>query len=533
MPGAIHGVEARSPSAELMALLTSIIASLSLGVSPVVTGSDAEGWTLKAGNGVPIFSQWRPSARSVGGSGLRVSARAVGVEGGLDITWTVENLAREPQPLRRLHLPRLSLGPDIACMDFYRSGWPQELTQDGPHRRMQGTWPGSLYSPVAVVMNTTAAIGVSLQYPALAYRHGCSLAVQAQGDGEWGIEIQFGGTLPQGDFPLRADAQIPAGAKRTYTVSIRASSDPLKWIETLEPYRAWFHERYGGVRYVRNGAPVRGVILAFSHYQSPHNPLGWAPAVGRPDLGGYQSVVPILNEALAQAPRAVLWTPTGRAYRNPNLNLPFRFTSHWSGGAMSNAAQCLQSVHTNAGRHWGLWWGHSLRTTDAWDTLPVAPFDLENPAQHQLAMAELSGAIQAGATIIGLDEFTFGGVPEWQRVAWLQQMQRAAPGVTFCSEGRCSDILHRLAPTWMDLYRAKPDRFGSKSMVRGRFLLADWLLPGHETWVGMLFDRSSDPSLKAGQPSEDLSRRALIDRVTSFGYVPVVFGDMDLRHLNQ
>ncbi|MDP7070148.1 MAG: hypothetical protein QF561_02240 [Phycisphaerales bacterium] len=515
-----------------MAPLAPIIVSLTLASPPLVSGSDATGWSLQAGDRGGIFEQWRPETRAVGGDGLRVAASAVAVQGGLDVTWTIENPTREPQPLRRLHLPRCVLGSDIACMDFYRSGWPQKLSQEGQHRRMQGTWPGTLYSPVAVIMNTTTAIGVSLQYPVLEYRHACSIAVQASGEGAWDIEIQFGGSLPEGDFPLPEHAMVPAGAERTYTVSVRATGDPRSWITTLEPYRSWFHQRYGGVQYVRSGAPIRGVILAFSHYQGADNPAGWSPRVGRPDLDGYQVVMPVLDEALSQASRAILWTPTGRAFRNPSLNLPFRFTSHWNSGAMVNAAACLKRVRTHADRRWGLWWGHALRTTKAWDTLPVKPFDLEDPDQRQLAMTELSGALQAGATIIGLDEFTFGAVPEWQRVAWLEQMQQAAPGVTFCSEGRCSDVLHRLAPTWMDLYRHGPDRFGNTAMVRGRFLLADWLLPGHETWVGMLFDRSADPSVKAGHPSAAVTRRALVDRVVGFGYVPVVFGEMDLRTLS-
>ncbi len=513
-------------------LLALMMVNLAL-VDVEAGGSDAAGWSLGRHGDPPVIDAWRPVLML--DDGLQADAQVTKTPNGLDIAWTVSNPTATDAAVPELRLPLMDLGDEIVAMDFYRSGWPQRLMQRGPHTSMMGVYPGTLYAPVAVLMTTRLAIGVTVQYPVLEYRHECALGIEAAGDGHWQLRLVLGGDLEEGMGSIRRPAIVPAGQTRTWTITVRASADPLHWLDTLEPYRHFFQSRYGGVQYTRDPRAIRGVIPAFGHLQSEKNPSGWVPEANRPDQHGYAGVVALMQQALGQADRVILWAPSGRALDHRALNLPFRFTSHWlDGGPQSpfaDAPRLLRLMPLAPTQQWGLWWGHSMESTPAWDTPPQTPLNLSDQQQRSLFLSELQGAIDAGAVLVGLDEFTTGHVGAWDRVAWLTQLQAAAPGITFCSEGMSSDILHRLAPTWLDLYRAKPDRFGGTLMIRGPFLLADWLLPGHETWAGMLFDRSSDPALHADAIRAAESRMAVIRGVARDGYIPVVFADLPVRHV--
>ena len=143
--------------------------------------------------------------------------------------------------------------------------------------------------------------------------------------------------------------------------------------------------------------------------------------------------------------------------------------------------------------------------------------------------AELDPAVSTGASLIGLDAFSHTETPVWELYGFLLQAKARYPNVKFCSEGRCCDILHTLAPTWIDGYRFRI-RPGAELLVTSEpFLLANFLLPGNETWSGMLFDRSGIPDL-AGGTSVQSSQEAAIAKVAANGYIPVVFVDtIDLR----
>ena len=513
----------------LLVMLMATVASADIASD----GSVAAGWSLGRTGDTPVIDAWRPVLMLDGG--WQAEAKVTKTPNGFDIVWTVSNPTGTDAAVPELRLPLMDLGDEIVAMDFYRSGWPQRLTQRGPHTSMMGVYPGTLYAPVSVLMTTRLAIGITVQYPVLEYRHECALGIEAAGEGRWQLRLLLGGKLGEGVGTIRRSAKVPAGQTRTWTITVRATADPMRWLDTLEPYRQFFRSTYGGVQYHRDARSIRGVIPAFGHRQSEGNPSGWIEAAHRPDQHGYAGIVRVVLHALQQADRVILWAPSGRAFDHRVLNLPFRFTSHWIDGdpqsPLSDAPELLRRMPLGAKQQWGLWWGHSMQSTPAWDTLPQTPLNLNDDMQRSLFLSELEGAVDAGAVLVGLDEFTTGHVGEWDRVIWLTQLQEAAPGITFCSEGMSSDILHRLAPTWLDLYRAKPDRFGGTLMIRGPFLLADWLLPGHETWAGMLFDRSSDPALHADAIRAEESRMAVIRGVARDGYIPVVFADLPVRRV--
>ena len=156
------------------------------------------------------------------------------------------------------------------------------------------------------------------------------------------------------------------------------------------------------------------------------------------------------------------------------------------------------------------------------------PIDPTNPDHMRLAWNELDTAVEAGARTIGLDAFAHTLSPLWNLRPVLVAARLRHPGVKFVTEGRSCDVLHLIAPTWVDGYRAVPALGRPERVPVVRFEIADYLVPLHETWVGMQFDRSRDPQLW-GPNSSLNAQMAEIDEVARLGYVPVSWITLDMR----
>ena len=169
---------------------------------------------------------------------------------------------------------------------------------------------------------------------------------------------------------------------------------------------------------------------------------------------------------------------------------------------------------------WGLWWGHSLEYQPSWNSPDVTSLDLDEPRQVEAAFAELDRAAQAGATLMGLDAFSHRHLPPWKSYHWLLRMQQRHESMTFITEGCTVDFMHTLAPTWIDSYAANSLPAHRQGDLSRRHALADWLLPGHEIWAGMLFNRKSEAT---GTELPLPMMRREIARIAQLGYVPVIF----------
>ena len=90
---------------------------------------------------------------------------------GFDVVYRFSNSTTEPKEIGEFCAGILTLGADINWWDF-RKFSDCEPAHAGPVMWNRGYWyPDDWYSPVAVVANGTHAIGVSLHFPILEYKH--------------------------------------------------------------------------------------------------------------------------------------------------------------------------------------------------------------------------------------------------------------------------------------------------------------------------------------------------------------------------
>lgn len=461
---------------------------------------------------------------------------------GVDVIFHFRNGATVPQKIGYVRAGILNLGQAIEFFNFRILSTPV-AAQSSTFVGQSYTYPDDLYSPVMVMRNQSLAVGVSLLYPLMDYRHcvrtefnspGSWMATGEAGRG-WNIEFRMSNRGGENQYThLPHEAILQPGEQRTYVMCIRWTWNTSEWQRTLLPYRDYFRALYGGVRYQREDEPIVGQTMATTESIRSDNPYGYALSNQfRPDLVGWGPVVSrMLTTTMGGANSTwrdtMLWAPTG-LYSAPQslaFNYPYQFTSQWNASATlataTNPSVGLPRLHA-AGKNLGLWWGRALQVADRWNPTRLTNFDPDNPRHVTLAKRELDSAVAAGARYIGLDTFTPGQTPAWKLVPWLERMQQEYPTLKFVTEPSQFDVLHTLCPTYIEAYNpsvsSRPaTRDGYFQLTHPNYL-ADFLLPGHETWGAMSYHilRSYE-----GDPTH-ADVEADLRRIASYGYRPLLF----------
>ncbi|MCC6659399.1 MAG: hypothetical protein IT437_00800 [Phycisphaerales bacterium] len=446
---------------------------------------------------------------------------------GFDLLLNYRNTGAQRRGVGNIRLGVVTLGPDITYEDFRHNSADLPLNVQ-TITALGWNYPADLYSPVAVLRNGTYAIGISLQYPVIAYAHDAIITVASprgaymNGEGGQGWAVGFDVSGAPHGRAMQHPAVLEPGESRRYVLSVRVTRKPDQWVRTLAPYRDYFNWGYGGVRYELDPTPLLAINPADPTYISPTNPAGWGPDT-RPDTYGWSRWTQKMNGPLGAWPGYMVWTPTGLYNQHTENNYPFQFTTRWRSNPRLMSAldseDGFPSVRAR-GKRLGLWWGRSLQVAGQWNAATLTPLDPHNPAHVEAATAELDLAVRAGVSVIGLDSFSHDLMPIWEQVLWLKAMQAKAPGVKFVIEPSACDVMHRLAASFIDGWNFENvHTIDDLYKVKNPDALADFLLPGHETWVGMRWDgwRQFNATPTPTRIHNDIRRYA------QYGYVPVVF----------
>ena len=453
---------------------------------------------------------------------------------GADVVVTLTNTTDQPKRGGTLTVGIMNLGQNVEYFDFRTRTTPRAIT---PGQTAGGMYPDDLYSPLTVIRNGQMAIGVSIQYPVMDYQHDLYMVVGSPSGSTsgpagrgWMVSYQTANFGGENNFNRLAHSLIiPPGESRTYVMSVRVTRDVDQWVHTLTPYRNYFRAMYGGVQYQRNTNPVRGFTAAAEVNLSASSPYGFLESM-RPDLRGYNMMVAELNRV--QAPTVMVWALSGLHRNHRERNLPYLTASplrnHPKLATAFDPTTGFPAV-ARSGRELGIWWGFSSLITRQWDTAEATPFDPTIPEHYDLALREMQAMYDLGARVIGMDTFCHKYTPIWKGIPWLHDMKARFEGIRFITEPSMCDIMHLVAATWVNGYELAPgDRPATVQdiyAIKGPDILADFLVPGHETWAGLGYDLHKrffniDPS--PAYVINDLRRYA------AWGYTPVVFEAINL-----
>lgn len=455
---------------------------------------------------------WRPATR-----GASADASIVNKDNGFDLVFRMHNEGRRAEKLGSVVLDGFRLGQALKVRDFRAAGVDIALTDPAAEDIREGlSYPSEWYSPVMVLQSDAYTLGVSLEYPVLEYKHEAKLSVTEDASkGEQRIVIELNDN--DGVVGYSKDGELRPGEQRQYVVSVRVlpASEP-EWVNVLEPYKEYFTELYGRARYTRDSRPVHAAVMATPSEQNRANPGGFLFDDLRPDVHGFG---PWAKELEARAEmgweRFMLWRVSGLPSDSRGRNTgcgKFDFATALTVGAAIGRAGPMYDAFTvlprfdTRGRDLGMWWGDPLRvhnSTRRDDLDPTRDADVE------AAIREAQTAKLAGAETIGLD--SFNAMPAWKAYPFLDDLRASTPGVQYITEPACGDLLHTLAGA---LLIAQAPEDAPSAALDTRFFLADYLLPGHETWGLIRVDRM-------GGPTDDGIREEIF-RLAERGYVPVV-----------
>lgn len=449
----------------------------------------SNGQTILSPNGFSIVSD------TLARTNLSISNQP----GGFDLVITYTNPGSTPLPLGQVNLGGIRFGQVVTFRDFSHDS--KLVTCD--HQGQTGSfatkeYPNDTYSPVFVVSDGEYTLGTSLNYPIAEYNHKIDITFRSPhrttGDNgrNWMITYHLFDSLP-------------AGQTRTYTIPVRVAKGNQHWLETLKPYRDYFRSLYGEVQYTRDPRPVRGIHIAYSNYLSPSNQRGFHSSNLDPSLNGFG---PWANNIRANCvssgfERVMIWAPTGVYYTHQDDNYPCMFMTGADNIPLLRNTQNLLRAIPDSGIETGYWWGYSQSVSPGgWDSGHTV-INIDNPAHLALAWREMDRAVSLGAKIVGLD--AFGQMQPAPALRYLRMLRERYPAVKFIGEVSLADIYHVYAPTFV---------FGSQ--ITTPHYLADFLLPGQETWLMVGYD-----ALRPGE-TELQTRAREMKRAADMGYVALV-----------
>ena len=445
---------------------------------------------------------------------------------GYTIHYSFTNNTSSPKPLPDLRVGPIFLNDNVIYQDTRRS-CENVYTEAATHKTPGHNYPINMYAPIWIVRNTDHVTGVSLEYPIMDYRHDTRFYLKYhQGTGGWLVDIR----LSTESESLVNSASVPPGQTWNYTLNVRLDGRSDEWVRTLTPYRDFFRATYGGVQYARETNPVNAVGLSLQVALSDDNPYGFSREDLRPDRYGFG---PFIDYTLDRTdwPEHMIITPSGILRRNVHLNYPFRFTSEWL--ATENFQTALDPNIgypriVNEGRKLGFWWGRAVQVSYAWDDGVGEQLDPNSSRHTSEAFNELDLAIQAGATTIGLDTFGYRAIPTWDASPWLDTMRRRYPHVKFVLEPMPADIMHRQAAGWFRGFNdGQPvDTLEELNFIKGPHILADFLLPGHETWAAWRY--KGHRKYLGITPTQQMVTQD-VERFAQWGYRPMIYTEFDLR----
>ena len=434
------------------------------------------------------------------------------IKNGFDVVIKLRNSGAEDRLRPQVMLNHLKINPSSELPEKIRYINTTQLGKIANHRLANPSgihsnrpYPAVSYSPTVGFACDEYSVGASLKYDVIKENHwvGCRYAYFT-GKPTIGMGFDLSESLPRkigsSRQPEDPNRFLAPGQSETLRMMVRFSNSE-GILQNLQVYKEYLDSKFGvGVNYLADLRPVAGIAIA-TNQGLKTNKRGYVFSAERLETR-------ISSEIHGGYRRFMFWAPSGLYRKNPVNNYPPQFMTEWEASSpLAKNYNYLLSQNVDI----GMWWGRSsqMPVPRVWDAPKMEIRNVcigdddgavsENDPQIKFAFDELDQATAWKVDTVGLDAFSKSDIRV--RRCMLKDMHAKYPKIRFVTEPSDCDVIHKLAPT-LEYFSSQRTNIP---------VLADFLNPGHESWI--LFRRADEADL-------DIVA-ANFDAIIANGLVPV------------
>lgn len=442
---------------------------------------------------------------------------------GIVLHFDVSNQTDQPAATPDFHIAGINLPRhDVEILDNWKNvHFRGTLARNQNQLHALRSYPSDIYSPVMGIRTDDVFLGSSMIYSPLDQKKEVTLDYRyIPSESTWSMRYRLWDENNIAN--LRDGRTKPAvfapGERMTFAIAVTVA-EPSQWVTAFRPYRDFFRETYGNVRYQSNREPIYATSLGLSSRITPSNPRGYVVSgptgSGRLDLIGWRGFHQHMLQELQPLGyrRFMLWHVSGSYKQHRNMNMVWEITSSWS-PVMYETADELRQLQ-RSGFTVGFWWGRAFSISGGFDSGRRHAWDPGNDEDNAAAFRELDLAYEMGVRMIGLDatprriysgELTPGSDVLYRQI--FPMLYERYPQMHWVIEPAPCDYLHVWGSSFM-----------WSGEVHGPTEFADYLVPGHESHAVMKRDRP----LRGQDDRDSHMDTRLLDQYIQWGYTPIVF----------
>ena len=408
--------------------------------------------------------------------------------GGVDIVYTVYNPTNTVQEIPQFEISGFhqAFNGEICRLNPKDSGTMEPINLENDS--FGYIYPG-VYSPVIVLHDEEDALGTSIQFPLLEYKHDVNMVLKKITEGAqagtWRHIYRKGNSYSY--IPVHNSEEDTW----EYRITVRFA-EKRNWLLTLHPYKDFFNNIYEefSVDSPPDLRPIyRRNVSSKGDFHEIENPRGYNDnlEIHIPEIGWQNFILDVLQDMNTRGyERFVLWNPSG-TYQNDNgCNFPPQFMDFLPhlAGEEEGGNDFYFNVFEPSGINLGFWWGRSAQIPfgydgNGWNPAGCVDASYQNQGNLNFLNGQLDQALARGAKTLGLDHFT--NMPPWDKFLWVEDMMNRASNqgtdILLVHEDSGADFFHSKMANWYN-----PDRW-NRPVQFGPDLLSRYLNGPSEIWV--------------------------------------------------